>query len=184
MKRIFTVFLIMLVFVAFGCAKKVVSKPEEGMEGAAMEEPSKEAVEEVTMEPQEMKEQEMAKVEEEMVEKPGKPAFKDIYFDFDRYDIKDSAKAVLSEMATWLMNNDVTVLVEGHCDDRGTNEYNLALGDRRASSVKSFLISSGVPAREIETVSYGEEKPLCSEQTETCWAKNRRAHFAVSEGGR
>jgi peptidoglycan-associated lipoprotein len=184
MRRIFTVFVIMLGLVAFGCAKKVVSKPEEGMEGAAMEEPAKEAVEEVTMEPQEIKGQEMAKVEEEVVKKPGKLDFRDIYFDYDRYDIKESAKAVLGELATWLINNDASILIEGHCDDRGTNEYNLALGDRRASSVKSFLISSGVSARKIETVSFGEEKPLCPEQNESCWSKNRRAHFVISEGGR
>jgi peptidoglycan-associated lipoprotein len=184
MKKILIVFVVMLGLLAFGCSTKVATKPEEGMEEASMQEQDMEPVEEVSMEPQEMEEQEMAKVEEEMVPESGEPDLRDVYFDFDRYDIKDAAKPVLREMATWLTDSDTTVLIEGHCDDRGTNEYNLALGDRRASSVKNFLISSGVPARKIETVSFGEEKPVCSEKTEDCWAKNRRAYFDVSEGGR
>jgi len=69
--------------------------------------------------------------------------------------------------------------IEGHCDERGTNEYNLALGDRRAKAVKDYLVSLGVPSSRIETISYGEEKPLCSAQNEDCWAKNRRAHFVL-----
>jgi peptidoglycan-associated lipoprotein len=185
MKKITIVFVVMLGLLAFGCSTKVATKPEEGMEESAMQEQAMEPVEEVTMEPQtEVTGQEMARIEEEMVPKSGKPDLRDIYFDFDRYDLKDAARPVLREMATWLMDSDATALIEGHCDDRGTNEYNLALGDRRASSVKSFLISSGVPARKIETVSFGEEKPVCSEQTEDCWAQNRRAHFAISESGR
>jgi peptidoglycan-associated lipoprotein len=188
MRKIFTVFLIMLGLLALGCAKKAVSKPDTGMEEAAMgEQAMEEPMEEVTMEPQEsgMAEQEMAKVEtEELMEKPGMPGLSDIPFDFDRYDIKDEAKPVLRELATWLINNDSAVLIEGHCDDRGTNEYNLALGDRRATSVKNFLVASGVPTRKIETVSFGEEKPLCDEQNEACWSRNRRAHFVVTESGR
>lgn len=185
MKKILIVFVVMLGLIAFGCSTKVATKPEEGMDEASMQEQDMEPVEEATMEPQtEVTGQEMAEVEEEMVPESVKPDLRDVYFDFDRYDIKNAAKPVLREMATWLTDSDATVLIEGHCDDRGTNEYNLALGDRRASSVKSFLISSGVPARKIETVSFGEEKPVCSEETEDCWSKNRRAYLDVSEGGR
>lgn len=109
----------------------------------------------------------------------------DIHFDYDKYDIKDDAKPVLKEVSAILSRNkNIKVIIEGHCDERGTNEYNLGLGDRRANSVKEFLISLGIPSGKIETISYGEEKPLCENQTEECWAKNRRAHFVFVEGGR
>jgi peptidoglycan-associated lipoprotein len=109
----------------------------------------------------------------------------DIRFDYDRYDIKDDAKPVLKEVSAILSRNkDIKVIIEGHCDERGTNEYNLGLGDRRANSAKEYLISLGIPSGKVETISYGEEKSLCAEQTEECWAKNRRAHFVLVEGGR
>lgn len=110
---------------------------------------------------------------------------RDIHFDYDRYDIKDDAKPVLKEVSAMLSRNkNIKVIIEGHCDERGTNEYNLGLGDRRANSAREFLISLGIPSNKIETISYGEEKPLCENQTEECWAKNRRAHFVLVEGGR
>ena len=106
--------------------------------------------------------------------------FEDVLFDYDKYDVKESYKAEMQSVAAWMTkNSSATLSVEGHCDDRGTNEYNLALGDRRAKSVKDFLVSLGVPSSRIETISYGEEKPLCTEQSEECWAKNRRAHFVI-----
>lgn len=106
----------------------------------------------------------------------------DIYFDFDRYDVRDDAKPILKEVSAMLLKNKkIKVIIEGHCDDRGTNEYNLALGDRRAGSVKEYLVSLGIASARIEIISYGEEKPLCTEQTEDCWAKNRRAHFVFIE---
>jgi peptidoglycan-associated lipoprotein len=105
---------------------------------------------------------------------------KDIYFDYDRYDIREDAKPVLKEIAGLLSRTkDVKLIIEGHCDSRGTNEYNLALGDRRAKSAKDYLVSLGIPSNRIEVVSYGEEKPLCTEENDECWAKNRRAHFVV-----
>lgn len=106
--------------------------------------------------------------------------FNDIYFDFDRYDIKPDGKPVLQGIASWLLkNSDARLSIEGHCDERGTNEYNLALGDRRAKAARDFLIALGVASKRIDLISYGEEKPQCAEQTEECWAKNRRAHFVV-----
>lgn len=109
----------------------------------------------------------------------------DIHFDYDRYDIRDDAIPVLKEVSAILSRNkNIKVIIEGHCDERGTNEYNLGLGDRRANSAREFLISLGIPSNKIETISYGEEKPLCEDQTEECWAKNRRAHFVFVEGGR
>jgi len=106
--------------------------------------------------------------------------FADILFEYDKYDVKESYKSEVQSISAWMMKNSTaTISVEGHCDERGTNEYNLALGDRRAKSVKDLLVSYGVPSSRIETISYGEEKPLCTEQNEQCWAKNRRAHFVI-----
>ena len=106
--------------------------------------------------------------------------FADIMFDYDKYDVKESYKSELQTVAEWMTKNSSGKLsVEGNCDDRGTNEYNLALGDRRAKAVRDYLVSLGVASSRIETISYGEEKPVCSEQSEECWAKNRRAHFVI-----
>ncbi len=108
------------------------------------------------------------------------PELQDIYFDFDKYDIRPPDARVLDTNATWLKNNgNMLVLIEGHCDERGTNEYNLALGERRAKSAMNYLVSQGVQAGRITIISYGEERPLCTERNEACWGKNRRAHFLV-----
>ena len=105
---------------------------------------------------------------------------RDIYFDFDKYDIRPPDAKTLDANATWLKSNpNHLVLIEGHCDERGTNEYNLALGERRAKSTMNYLVSQGVQASRITIISYGEERPVCTQKTEECWAKNRRAHFLV-----
>ena len=105
---------------------------------------------------------------------------KDIHFDFDKYDIRPGDAKMLDTNAGWLKSNpNHLVLIEGHCDERGTNEYNLALGERRAKSTMNYLVSQGVQASRITIISYGEERPLCTEHNEECWAKNRRAHFLV-----
>jgi peptidoglycan-associated lipoprotein len=104
----------------------------------------------------------------------------DVYFDFDKYDIRAADTKTLDANAAWLKSNpNHLVLIEGHCDERGTNEYNLALGERRAKSTMNYLVSQGVQANRITIISYGEERPVCTEKTEACWAKNRRAHFLV-----
>ncbi|MBI5849334.1 MAG: peptidoglycan-associated lipoprotein Pal [Nitrospirae bacterium] len=106
--------------------------------------------------------------------------FSDLLFDYDKYDVKDSYKQALQAVSAWMAKNTTARLsIEGHCDERGTNEYNLALGDRRAKAVKDYLVSLGVASGRVDVISYGEEKPACKEQTEDCWAKNRRAHFTV-----
>jgi peptidoglycan-associated lipoprotein len=105
------------------------------------------------------------------------PNLKDIHFDFDKYDIRPGDAKILDANATWLKSNSDLVLIEGHCDERGTNEYNLALGERRAKATMNYLVSQGVQAGRITIISYGEERPLCTEHTEACWATNRRAHF-------
>jgi peptidoglycan-associated lipoprotein len=104
---------------------------------------------------------------------------KDVFFDFDRYDIRASDARILDANAAWLKTNNDLVLIEGHCDERGTNEYNLALGERRAKSTMNYLVGQGVQANRITIISYGEERPTCTEHSEACWAKNRRAHFLV-----
>jgi peptidoglycan-associated lipoprotein len=104
----------------------------------------------------------------------------DVFFDFDKYDIRPADAKTLDANAGWLKSNpNHLVLIEGHCDERGTNEYNLALGERRAKSTMNYLVSQGVQANRITIISYGEERPQCTEHTEACWAKNRRAHFLV-----
>ena len=107
------------------------------------------------------------------------PNLKDIHFDFDKYDIRPGDAKILDANAAWLKSNTDLVLVEGHCDERGTNEYNLALGERRAKATMNYLVAQGVLANRITIISYGKERPLCTQRTEACWAENRRAHFLV-----
>jgi peptidoglycan-associated lipoprotein len=108
------------------------------------------------------------------------PELKDIHFDFDKYDIRPGDAKVLDSNASWLKSNpEQLLLIEGHCDERGTNEYNLALGERRAKATMNYLVSQGVQANRITIISYGEERPICSEHTESCWSQNRRSHFLV-----
>ena len=107
------------------------------------------------------------------------PNLKDVFFDFDKYDIRASDAKLLDTNAAWLKTNDNLVLIEGHCDERGTNEYNLALGERRAKATMNYLVGQGVQANRITIISYGKERPTCTEHSEACWAKNRRAHFLV-----
>ena len=103
-----------------------------------------------------------------------------IYFDFDKYAIKSEGRDALKRNADWLQQNPgAKVVVEGNCDDRGTNEYNMALGQRRADSAAKYLMDLGITKDRISTVSYGEEKPICTEKTEACWSKNRRDDFVV-----
>jgi len=103
---------------------------------------------------------------------------RDAYFDYDKADIRPDARAALSKTADFLKSNPrFKVVIEGHCDERGSTEYNLALGVRRANAVKEYIVSLGVSADRISTVSFGKEKPFCMESTEACWQQNRRGHF-------
>jgi len=105
---------------------------------------------------------------------------KTINFEFDKYELSDAIQAVLQSNATLLkVHKDWSVLVEGHCDNRGTIEYNLALGQKRAKAVRDYYVRLGVPENSVGTISYGEEKPLCNEETDACWAQNRRAETKV-----
>ncbi len=104
----------------------------------------------------------------------------DVFFAYDKYALSSQARDILENNAKILnRNKGAKVVIEGHCDERGSNEYNIALGDRRAQTVKKYLLRVGVDGSDISTVSYGEEKPFCEGSGEQCWKKNRRAHFVV-----
>lgn len=110
----------------------------------------------------------------------------DAYFDYDKSDIRSDARDALTRDANLLkqifqQDPNFTVVVEGHCDERGSAEYNLALGDRRATSAKEFLVQLGVPADRLKTISYGKERPQCTEANEECWQRNRRAHLSPGQ---
>jgi peptidoglycan-associated lipoprotein len=107
---------------------------------------------------------------------------KDIYFDYDKYDLRPGDQTTVQANAAFLAQHpNFKFTIEGHCDERGSTEYNLALGDNRANSAKQALVSAGVSADRIKTISYGKEKPVCTESTESCWQQNRRAHFAFGQ---
>jgi peptidoglycan-associated lipoprotein len=107
---------------------------------------------------------------------------KDAYFDYDKADIRSDARDALSQTAQFLRSYpQLKVALEGHCDERGSTEYNLALGDRRAAAAKQFLVSLGIGADRVETVSYGKERPFCSAATDACYQQNRRGHFVMAK---
>jgi peptidoglycan-associated lipoprotein len=111
-----------------------------------------------------------------------KADLKDIHFDFDQYSISQEDRKILSSHAGYLLKHkNVKIVIEGNCDERGTTEYNLALGDRRAQEAKKFLVNSGVDRERIKTISYGKERPLDPDHNEEAWAKNRRDHFTISK---
>ena len=107
-------------------------------------------------------------------------ALKDVHFDFDRADVRESDKPVLTAIAAFMKDNpQASVVIDGNCDERGTVEYNLALGERRGHAAMDYLVGLGVPASRLSSTSYGKEKPVCTEAVEACWGRNRRAHFAL-----
>jgi peptidoglycan-associated lipoprotein len=107
---------------------------------------------------------------------------RDAYFDFNKADIRADAREALAKTAEFLRNNPgIRVTIEGHCDERGSTEYNLALGDRRAGAAKQYLVSLGISADRISTVSFGKEKPFCTQSNEACWQQNRRGHFVRAQ---
>jgi peptidoglycan-associated lipoprotein len=108
---------------------------------------------------------------------------KDVFFAFDRSDLSAEARSILKANSDWLKANPAAqVQIEGHCDERGTVEYNLALGSKRAQASKDYLETLGVPANRLSMISYGEEIPVCRENSDSCWEKNRRARFIVTSG--
>ena len=195
-KKSFSILILILCigFIMTGCPKKTVVK----------EEPTTRKSEEVArIEAERAKEKESARIKEEEARKaqekkefeqslerkkyPGiegeiieSKLLKDIYFDFDKYDIRPGDTEILKGNAALLAKfPDVKIQIEGHCDERGTVEYNLALGERRANSAKGYLISLGIPEKRISTISYGKERPFDPAHNEEAWAKNRRAHSII-----
>ena len=172
---------IFLGLIGSGCAEKKEVKPEETKPAQEQEVKEKEKAE-GQKGPEQITEQ-TAKVESKEI--PSKSdevsgMFEDVFFEYDKYDISDNAKSVLKAAADYLIKNSgQKLLIEGHCDERGTSEYNLGLGDRRAKAAKDYLASLGIPSSRIDTISYGKEKPVCSEHAEDCWAKNRRDHLII-----
>lgn len=178
--------LAMLLVLSVSCAKKKVTMETETMQEetvaeevesqqAAEDEAARRAAEEARM-------REQAAEAAMMSEEAMRRAFEgeNIHFDFDKYVLTPKSMMILDEKAAYLREHPtVRVLIEGHCDERGTNEYNLALGDRRSNSAKSYLIKSGVTESRITTISYGEEQPMCTQHAESCWWRNRRAQFQV-----
>ena len=172
MKKILIILLVVLVA---GCAKKYTRSAEEDTD-------SPKGSWEVVKEEGEAPDTAYAK-EEGISERElsmAKTVLQDVLFDYDKYNIRPESRPALDAAASFMNENmNLNIVIEGHCDDRGTNEYNLALGERRAKSTKTYLVSLGVAASRIITITYGEEKPTCTMNSESCWQSNRRAHFVV-----
>jgi len=114
---------------------------------------------------------------------PQSSPLKEIYFEFDRYEVRADARQTLDANAQWLRQHPtVRVEIEGHCDERGSNEYNMGLAAKRAQAARDYLESIGIAAHRMSTVGYGEELPVCSEHTESCWQRNRRGRFVIASG--
>ena len=200
------IFVLCIGLILMGCPKKTVMKdePSAKAEVAKMEaeriakEKEREAKEKEAKE-KEAKEKEAARLKEEQAKRelersllakrtPGiegevfeSSLLKPIFFDYDKYDIRPVDVDILKGNSTFLKKfPNMKIQIEGHCDERGTNEYNLALGERRANSTKKYLTSLGVAADRVSTISYGEEKPLDPAHSEESWAKNRRANFVIT----
>ena len=189
-KKWVSLIFLLVIFVAFlapSCGKKEIrSEPvmseEEARRRAEEEARRREMEKQAGIQEQTLKEeglregQEKARSERDMFEN------EDIPFEFDSAKLSDQAQQILRAKAEWLRKNPrAQIIIEGHCDERGTNEYNLALGDRRAFAAKTFLVDLGIDQSRITTVSYGEERPLDPGSNEEAWAKNRRDHFVIKQ---
>lgn len=172
------------------CAKQRDVSGQAGGETAGAEETTdqmtgddqeKQGISEEEIAAQKQAEAEEARREAER-EKAAKEKFvnEDVYFGFDDSSLTKKARQILAAKADWLRSHpDVAVVIEGHCDERGTKEYNMALGQRRAQSIKNFLENAGIDSDRLETISYGEERPVDPRSNEMAWAKNRRGHFRI-----
>ena len=183
---------ILIIFFAAACTKSKISS-EPATTTTAEEEAAKRAAEEAR---QRELERQRALAEENLKDESlslgtaaeqaqtDKTRFEneDIYFEFDSIQLTPEAQEILTKKGQWLRENPTArVIIEGHCDNRGTNEYNLALGEGRAQSARTFLMDLGIDISRLDTLSYGEERPLDPQQTERAWEKNRRVHFVIEE---
>lgn len=186
-------FIIPAMLLSVSCAKKAVVAEPSMTDTSAADEAARQAEMEKqkAMERQKQLEEERLSAERaeqlkneamqrEMMMSKNRFLNENIYFDFDDATLDYQAQGLLKQKAMWLRNNaDANVVIEGHCDERGTNAYNLALGERRAESAKAFLVNLGISGARLTTISYGEEKPVDMGQNEESWAKNRRAGFVL-----
>lgn len=206
-KKSFSIFILILCLGLFlvGCPKKTVVVNRDRPSVQRSEEASRLEAERAAREAreaQELKERELARIKEEEAKKPTggelekslvakkergiegevfeSKLLKDIRFDYDKHDIRRVDEEILRENAAFLKKNPkMKIQIEGHCDERGTIEYNLALGERRANNTKRYLVSLGITSDRISTISFGKERPLDPGHNEEAWAKNRRAHIVV-----
>ena len=172
---------ILILSVSTSCKKKVEEVPPPPPAPQAQEQPKVEKVEEPALKEPVLTEEEIFQkktLEEINQEKP----LSMIFFDYDRYEIRSDAVPVLEANAQWIKNHPtVKILIEGHCDERGTEEYNLALGEKRAKSTMNYLVSLGISPDRMRIISYGKSQPLDPGHDENAWAKNRRAQFLIIE---
>lgn len=186
MTRLRMLSILMLVLVLpllYGCPKKKPATPDETLEVETTPVAPATEVEEPETPPMEDVEESM--IPEDLAELNAiareRGWFDDVYFDFDKFDLRSEARDQLAANAGFMKDNPALLFtIEGHCDERGTNEYNIALGQRRATTAKDYIVSLGVDESRLRTISYGEERPFCTESTEACWQSNRRAHFVAT----
>ncbi|NMB99904.1 MAG: peptidoglycan-associated lipoprotein Pal [Thermoanaerobaculaceae bacterium] len=178
MQRRRLIFVLILVFslllIMNGCKKKEAGPKTPPPAPAVSEQPS------TGWTPEKQTEQLKVETTADYYNKQG--VLKRIHFETNKWAILPEAREILKKNAEWIMAHpEFKLIIEGHCDERNTEAYNLALGERRANSAKEFLVGLGVPASKIQTVSYGENKPLCTDHNEECWQQNRRAEFLLTE---
>ena len=183
---------ILIIFFAAACTKsKISSEPipttsaeEEAARRAEEEARQRELARQKALAEENLKEESFSEnlASERVEEDKTRFENEDIHFDFDSIQLAPEAQEILNKKWKWLRKHpSATVTIEGHCDNRGTNEYNLALGEGRAQSAKTYLMDLGIDISRLNTLSYGEERPLDPQQSESAWAKNRRAHFVIEE---
>jgi len=175
----------------FSCAKKRISSEpatptaeESAQKRAAEEARQRELERQKTLKEEDLSDEGLSEEMAQQKTASAKSIFEneDVYFEFDSIRLAPQAQEILTKKAEWLRANPTAkITIEGHCDSRGTNEYNLALGEGRAQSAKAFLVDLGIDPSRLNTISYGEERPIDRAQTEEGWAKNRRAHFVIIE---
>jgi peptidoglycan-associated lipoprotein len=182
---------LLVTFSVSSCAKKKISSEpattvseEDAQRRAAEEARQKELERQRALEEQDLSDEKLSGEMTEQRTVSAKAIFEneDVYFEFDSIRLSPEAQEILNQKAAWLRANPTAkITIEGHCDNRGTTEYNLALGEGRAQSVKAFLVDLGIDSSRLNTISYGEERPIDRAQTEEGWARNRRAHFVIIE---
>ena len=182
---------LLVTFSVASCAKKKISSEaatttteEEAQRRAAEQARQRELERQKTLKEEDLSDERLSEEMAEQKTASAKSIFEneDVYFEFDSVRLAPQALEILTKKAKWLRANPAAkITIEGHCDNRGTNEYNLALGEGRAQSAKAFLVDLGINSSRLETISYGEERPIDHTQTEESWAKNRRAHFVIIE---